>query len=132
MLLEFRSSPCVYPRNMRFAFEKLPPEINDSLMAIDEFYVPPTLSHRPRAPTPRRDDIPTIVAMTGSYFRGDSVRCSTGRRSKFTGCFQHYDQLNGPHLSQAPEGDRPPLLPGPLHRCDPRSAGPRQKTIVHI
>ena len=64
--------------------------------------------------------------MTGSYFRGDAVPVLDAEdEAKFTKVtYNYYEQLNG---YDAPEvaRDRLPLLPGALHRRDPR--GPRHR-----
>lgn len=87
---------------LRFAYEKLPASAFDStVLAIDEF-------HHVSADTSsnRLGDLlkgvmagsdAHIVAMTGSYFRGDSVPVLVPEdEAKFTPVtFNYYDQLNG-------------------------------------
>ncbi|WP_223170453.1 DEAD/DEAH box helicase [Microbacterium sp. NIBRBAC000506063] len=87
---------------LRFAYEKLPASaFNGTVLAIDEF-------HHVSADTAsnRLGDLlkgvmagsdAHIVAMTGSYFRGDSVPVLVPEdEAKFTPVtFNYYDQLNG-------------------------------------
>lgn len=87
---------------LRFAFEKLAPEsFNDTVLAIDEFHHVSADTETSRLGALLRDvmngsDV-HIVAMTGSYFRGDSVPVlSPEDEAKFTPVtFNYYDQLNG-------------------------------------
>lgn len=87
---------------LRFAFEKLPPEaFNDSLLAIDEFHHVSADVDSSRLGALLREVMTKstahIVAMTGSYFRGDSVPVLLPEdEAKFTPVtFNYYDQLNG-------------------------------------
>lgn len=87
---------------LRFAFEKLAPEaFNGVVLAIDEFHHVSADTEANRLGALLRDvmngsDV-HIVAMTGSYFRGDSVPVlSAEDEVKFTPVtFNYYDQLNG-------------------------------------
>ncbi|HJP61315.1 MAG TPA: DEAD/DEAH box helicase, partial [Gemmatimonadaceae bacterium] len=87
---------------LRFAFEKLAPEaFNGTVLAIDEFHHVSADIESSRLGALLRDvmngsDV-HIVAMTGSYFRGDSVPVlSPEDEAKFTPVtFNYYDQLNG-------------------------------------
>lgn len=87
---------------LRFAFEKLAPEaFNGTVLAIDEFHHVSADLEANRLGALLRDvmngsDV-HIVAMTGSYFRGDSVPVlSAEDEAKFTPVmFNYYDQLNG-------------------------------------
>lgn len=87
---------------LRFAFEKLAPEAFDgAVLAIDEFHHVSADVENNRLGALLRDvmagsDI-HIVAMTGSYFRGDSVPVLAAEdEAKFTPVtFNYYDQLNG-------------------------------------
>lgn len=87
---------------LRFAFEKLAPEsFNGTVLAIDEFHHVSADTETSRLGAMLRDvmngsDV-HIVAMTGSYFRGDSVPVlSPEDEAKFTPVtFNYYDQLNG-------------------------------------
>lgn len=87
---------------LRFAFEKLAPESFDgTVLAIDEFHHVSADTENSRLGALLRDvmngsDV-HIVAMTGSYFRGDSVPVlSPEDEAKFTPVtFNYYDQLNG-------------------------------------
>jgi hypothetical protein len=87
---------------LRFAFEKLAPEsFNGTVLAIDEFHHVSADTESSRLGALLRDvmngsDV-HIVAMTGSYFRGDSVPVlSPEDEARFTPVtFNYYDQLNG-------------------------------------
>ncbi|MGO4383360.1 DEAD/DEAH box helicase [Specibacter sp. RAF43] len=87
---------------LRFAFEKLAPEaFNGTVLAIDEFHHVSADTEANRLGALLRDvmngsDV-HIVAMTGSYFRGDSVPVlSAEDEAQFTPVtFNYYDQLNG-------------------------------------
>lgn len=87
---------------LRFAFEKLAPEaFNGSVLAIDEFHHVSADVEANRLGALLRDVMAGsdvhIVAMTGSYFRGDSVPVlSSIDEAQFTPVtFNYYDQLNG-------------------------------------
>jgi superfamily II DNA or RNA helicase len=87
---------------LRFAFEKLAPDaFNGTVLAIDEFHHVSADVEASRLGALLREvmngsDV-HIVAMTGSYFRGDSVPVlSAEDEAKFTPVtFNYYDQLNG-------------------------------------
>ena len=87
---------------LRFAYEKLPASaFNGSVLAIDEFHHVSAdigssrLGELLRGVMAESDA--HIVAMTGSYFRGDAVPVlSPQDEAKFTPVtFNYYDQLNG-------------------------------------
>ncbi|MGY4856841.1 DEAD/DEAH box helicase [Cryobacterium sp. AP23] len=87
---------------LRFAFEKLAPEaFNSTVLAIDEFHHVSADTGSNRLGALLRDVMAGsdvhIVAMTGSYFRGDSVPVlSPDDEAQFTPVtFNYYDQLNG-------------------------------------
>ena len=87
---------------LRFAFEKLAPDaFNGTVLAIDEFHHVSADTESSRLGALLRDVMKGsdahIVAMTGSYFRGDSVPVlSPEDEAKFTPVtFNYYDQLNG-------------------------------------
>lgn len=87
---------------LRFAFEKLAPDsFNNTVLAIDEFHHVSADTETSRLGALLRDVMngsdAHIVAMTGSYFRGDSVPVlSPEDEAKFTPVmFNYYDQLNG-------------------------------------
>lgn len=87
---------------LRFAFEKLAPEaFNGTVLAIDEFHHVSADVESSRLGGLLRDVMKGsdvhIVAMTGSYFRGDSIPVlSAEDEAKFTPVtFNYYDQLNG-------------------------------------
>jgi len=87
---------------LRFAFEQLAPEsFSGTVLAIDEFHHVSADTETSRLGALLQDvmngsDV-HIVAMTGSYFRGDSVPVlSPEDEAKFTPVtFNYYDQLNG-------------------------------------
>ena len=87
---------------LRFAFERLAPDaFNGTVLAIDEFHHVSADIEANRLGALLRDvmngsDV-HIIAMTGSYFRGDSVPVlSADDEAKFTPVmFNYYDQLNG-------------------------------------
>lgn len=87
---------------LRFAFEKLAANaLDDCLLAIDEFHHVSADVESSRLGALLRDVMTKstahIVAMTGSYFRGDSVPVLLPEdEAKFTPVtFNYYDQLNG-------------------------------------
>ncbi|MBP1325050.1 superfamily II DNA or RNA helicase [Leucobacter exalbidus] len=87
---------------LRYAFEKLAPEaFNGTVLAIDEFHHVSADTESNRLGALLRDVMAGsdvhIVAMTGSYFRGDSVPVlSADDEAQFTPVtFNYYDQLNG-------------------------------------
>ena len=87
---------------LRFAFERLSPDAFDgTVLAIDEFHHVSADTESSRLGALLRDVMAGsdvhIVAMTGSYFRGDSVPVlSAEDEAKFTPVtFNYYDQLNG-------------------------------------
>lgn len=87
---------------LRFAFEKLTPaDFNGTVLAIDEFHHVSADLENNRLGTLLREVMSGsdvhIIAMTGSYFRGDSVPVLLpGDEAKFTPVtFNYYDQLNG-------------------------------------
>lgn len=87
---------------LRYAFEKLAPEaFNGTVLAIDEFHHVSADVEANRLGSLLKDvmngsDV-HIVAMTGSYFRGDSIPVlSAEDEALFTPVtFNYYDQLNG-------------------------------------
>lgn len=87
---------------LRFAFEKLSPkDFDGTVLAIDEFHHVSADLESSRLGSLLRDVMSGsdvhIVAMTGSYFRGDSVPVLLPEdEAKFTAVtFNYYDQLNG-------------------------------------
>ncbi len=87
---------------LRFAFERLAPEeFNGTVLAIDEFHHVSADIEASRLGALLKDVMAGsdvhIVAMTGSYFRGDSVPVlSAEDEAQFTPVtFNYYDQLNG-------------------------------------
>ncbi|HSW37414.1 MAG TPA: DEAD/DEAH box helicase [Candidatus Saccharimonadales bacterium] len=87
---------------LRFAFEALSPDaFNDCVLAIDEFHHVSSDVGSSRLGSLLRDvmhgsDV-HVIAMTGSYFRGDAVPILLPEdEAKFTPVtFNYYDQLNG-------------------------------------
>src|SRR5215213_7052626 len=103
--IEFLNGPegvliCTHA-TLRFAFEKLTPDAFDgTVLAIDEFHHVSADIEASRLGALLREvmngsDV-HIVAMTGSYFRGDSVPVlSAEDEAQFTPVtFNYYDQLN--------------------------------------
>lgn len=87
---------------LRFAFEKLAPDAFDgTVLAIDEFHHVSADTEASRLGALLREAMNGsdvhIVAMTGSYFRGDSVPVLAAEdEARFTPVtFNYYDQLNG-------------------------------------
>lgn len=87
---------------LRFAFEKLTPaDFNGTVLAIDEFHHVSADLDNSRLGALLRDIMSGsdahIIAMTGSYFRGDAIPVlMPGDEAKFTPVtFNYYDQLNG-------------------------------------
>jgi hypothetical protein len=88
--------------SLRFAFESIPAaEFNDCVLAIDEFHHVSADVNNSRLgellrSIMRGSDV-HIVAMTGSYFRGDAVPIlSPEDEAKFTPVtYNYYEQLNG-------------------------------------
>ena len=105
-LLRFLDGPdatlvCTHA-TLRFAFERLAPDAFDgTVLAIDEFHHVSADTESSRLGALLRDVMAGsdvhIIAMTGSYFRGDSVPVlSSEDEAKFTPVtFNYYDQLNG-------------------------------------
>lgn len=86
---------------LRFAFEKIDDsKLNDTLLAIDEFHHVSSEENNILGELIRsimKNSTAHIIAMTGSYFRGDSVPVLTpedeAKFSKVT--YNYYEQLNG-------------------------------------
>lgn len=123
---------------LRFAYEKLPASAFDgTLLAIDEF-------HHVSADTAsnRLGDLlkgvmagsdAHVVAMTGSYFRGDSVPVLVPEdEAKFTPVrFNYYDQLNGyQHLKSLGIGHH--FYQGRYTTAIHEILDLNKKTIIHI
>lgn len=123
---------------LRFAFERLSPDAFDgAVLAIDEFHHVSADTESSRLGALLRDvmngsDV-HIVAMTGSYFRGDSVPVlSAEDEAKFTPVtFNYYDQLNGyEHLRSLGIGHH--FYQGRYTDAIDEVLDPDKKTIVHI
>lgn len=86
---------------LRFAYEELPDEaFNNTLLAIDEFHHVSADGENRLGEVIRsvmKDSNAHIVAMTGSYFRGDAVPVLLpGDEAKFSKVtYNYYEQLNG-------------------------------------
>ena len=87
---------------LRFAFDKLTPsDFDGAVLAIDEFHHVSADLENNRLGTLLREVMngsdAHIIAMTGSYFRGDALPVLLpGDEAKFTPVtFNYYDQLNG-------------------------------------
>ncbi len=123
---------------LRFAFEALSPDaFNGCVLAIDEFHHVSSDIGTSRLGNLLRDvmngsDV-HIVAMTGSYFRGDAVPILLPEdEAKFVPVtFNYYDQLNGyEHLKSLGIGYhfyRPPYTSA-IHEI----LDTDKKTIIHI
>lgn len=122
---------------LRFAFDKLNVEsFNDCLVAVDEFH------HVSADENNRLGNLidalmkgsnAHIVAMTGSYFRGDTVPILQPKdEAQFTKVtYTYYEQLNGYHYLKSLgigyhfyQGSYIKALPSVLDAC--------KKTIIHI
>ncbi|MGX1696378.1 DEAD/DEAH box helicase [Microbacterium keratanolyticum] len=123
---------------LRFAFEKLAPgSFDGTVLAIDEFHHVSADTESSRLGALLRDvmngsDV-HIVAMTGSYFRGDSVPVlSPEDEAKFTPVtFNYYDQLNGyEHLRSLGIGHH--FYQGRYTDAIDQVLDLGKKTIVHI
>lgn len=123
---------------LRFAFEKIAPELfNGSVLAIDEFHHVSADVEANRLGALLRDVMAGsdvhIVAMTGSYFRGDSVPVlSSIDEAQFTPVtFNYYDQLNGyEHLKSLGIGHH--FYQGRYTDAIGEVLDLDKKTIVHI
>ncbi|WP_199278930.1 DEAD/DEAH box helicase [Arthrobacter sp. CAN_A2] len=123
---------------LRFAFEKLAPVLfNGVVLAIDEFHHVSADTEANRLGALLSDVMAGsdvhIIAMTGSYFRGDSVPVlSTEDEAKFTPVtFNYYDQLNGyEHLRSLGIGHH--FYQGRYTDAIGEVLDLNKKTIVHI
>lgn len=123
---------------LRFAFEKLDPAaFNGTVLAIDEFHHVSADIESNRLGSLLRDAMNGsdvhIVAMTGSYFRGDSVPVlSADDESRFTPvAFNYYDQLNGyEHLKSLGIGHH--FYQGRYTEAIGEVLDLDKKTIIHI
>ncbi len=121
----------------RFAYEEVGVEaFDDCLVAIDEFHhvsmSDDNILGRQLAELIRRDKA-HIVAMTGSYFRGDAVPVlSPDDEEKFeTVTYTYYEQLNGyEHLKSL--SLRYCFYDGRYLNAISEVLDPRMKTILHI
>ncbi|HRO33050.1 MAG TPA: DEAD/DEAH box helicase [Brevundimonas sp.] len=121
----------------RFAFDELGAEAFDQrLVAIDEFHHvsanPDNRLGGQLAELIARDQA-HVVAMTGSYFRGDAVAVmAPGDEAKFeTVTYTYYEQLNGyQHLKTLDVGYY--FYSGPYLDDIMKVLDPDKKTIVHI
>lgn len=123
---------------LRFAFEKLTPDaFNGTVLAIDEFHHVSADTEASRLGALLRDvmngsDV-HIVAMTGSYFRGDSVPVLAAEdEARFTPVtFNYYDQLNGyEHLHSLGIGHH--FYQGRYTEAIGEVFDLNKKTIIHI
>lgn len=123
---------------LRFAFERLAPDAFDgTVLAIDEFHHVSADTESSRLGALLRDVMAGsdvhIVAMTGSYFRGDSVPVlSAEDEAKFTPVtFNYYDQLNGyAHLKSLGIGHH--FYQGRYTEAIDEVLDLDKKTILHI
>lgn len=130
---------------LRFAFESLKPEdFNGTLVAIDEFHHVSAESDNRLGQVVKslmKDSSAHLVAMTGSYFRGDSVPVLMPEdEAKFTKVtYNYFDQLNGyEYLKSLGIGYH--FYQGRYYRPQPETGmsaleeilDESKKTIVHI
>lgn len=123
---------------LRFAYEKLPASAFDgTVLAIDEFHhvSADTVSNRlgDLLKSVMSGSDAHIVAMTGSYFRGDSVPVLLPEdEAKFTPVtFNYYDQLNGyEHLKSLGIGHH--FYQGRYTSAIHEILDLDKKTIIHI
>lgn len=123
---------------LRFAFEKLTPaDFDGTVLAIDEFHHVSADLENNRLGTLLREVMngsdAHIIAMTGSYFRGDAVPVLLpGDEAKFTPVtFNYYDQLNGyQHLKSLGIGHH--FYQGRYTDTIAEVLDLDKKTIVHI
>lgn len=123
---------------LRFAYEKLPASAFDgTLLAIDEFHhvSADTASNRlgELLKGVMAGSDAHVVAMTGSYFRGDSVPVLVPEdEAKFTPVrFNYYDQLNGyEHLKSLGIGHH--FYQGRYTSAIHEILDLNKKTIIHI
>lgn len=123
---------------LRFAFEALSPDtFNGCVLAIDEFHHVSSDVGSSRLGSLLRDVMSGsdvhIVAMTGSYFRGDAVPILLPEdEAKFTPVtFNYYDQLNGyEHLKSLGIGYH--FYQGRYTSAIHEILDTDRKTIIHI
>ncbi|MDI9960795.1 MULTISPECIES: DEAD/DEAH box helicase [Rhodococcus] len=123
---------------LRFAHEKLPASaFNGAVLAIDEFHhvSADTASSRlgELLKGVMTESDAHIVAMTGSYFRGDTVPVLLPEdEAKFTPVtFNYYDQLNGyEHLKSLGIGHH--FYQGRYTNAIHEILDPDKKTLIHI
>lgn len=123
---------------LRFAFERLAPDAFDgTVLAIDEFHHVSADTENSRLGALLRDVMAGsdvhIIAMTGSYFRGDSVPVLAAEdEAKFTAVtFNYYDQLNGyQHLKSLGIGHH--FYQGRYTDAIGKVLNLNKKTILHI
>jgi hypothetical protein len=123
---------------LRFAFERLAPEeFNGTVLAIDEFHHVSADTEASRLGALLKEVMAGsdvhIVAMTGSYFRGDSVPVlSAEDEAQFTPVtFNYYDQLNGyQHLKSLGIGHH--FYQGRYTEAISEVLDLDKKTILHI
>lgn len=123
---------------LRFAFEKLSPEAFDgTVLAIDEFHHVSADTDSSRLGSLLAEVMAGsdahVVAMTGSYFRGDSVPVLLPEVERlFTPVtFNYYDQLNGyEYLKSLGIGHH--FYQGRWYDALDEVFDPSKKTILHI
>ena len=122
---------------LRAAFEKLhPTDFNDCLVAIDEFHHV-SADEKSRLggliDTLMKYSSAHILAMTGSYFRGDTVPILLPEdEAKFTKVtYTYYEQLNGYQFLKS-LGIGYHFYQGKYINALPTVLDPNKKTIIHI
>ena len=141
LLLDFLNSDesillCTHS-TLRFAFEKADIDaFNDVLIAIDEFHHVSIHEDNQLGKLLRKVVAGTtahILAMTGSYFRGDSnAILSAEDESAFTKVtYNYYEQLNG-YTYLKTLGIAFSFYQGPYTLAIPNVLDTQKKTIIHI
>ncbi len=122
---------------LRFAFEKLDPSLfNETLLAIDEFHHTSAGEENKLGAlidVVMKSSTAHIIAMTGSYFRGDAVPILVPEvEAKFTQItYSYYEQLNGyKHLKSLGIGYH--FYTGSYLDAIHEVLDTHKKTIVHI
>lgn len=122
---------------LRFAFDQIGPEsFNNCLVAIDEFHHVSTDIESKLGQllsSIMQNTNANILAMTGSYFRGDSVAVLSPRdEQKFTKVtYNYYEQLNGyQYLKSLGIGFH--FYKGKYLDAIPKIIDMKKKTIIHI
>lgn len=140
--IRFMNSPggvlvCTHA-TLRFAYDRLDTTVfNSALVAVDEFHHVSADTENSRLgkliESLLKESTAHILAMTGSYFRGDSVPVlSPEVESHFTPVtYNYYDQLNG-YLYLKTLGIGHHFYQGAWFEALDEILDPEKKTIIHI